>query len=76
MKYGTLTPPMYNLSKVTIPIVFYYGSNDFFNSLEVSAQSSGAIKIHSFDFSLPNICRLGQSHRVLCSDRKEIVFAS
>ncbi|OXA53565.1 Lipase 1 [Folsomia candida] len=37
-KYGSDSPPCYNLSKVTAPIVIYWGHNDIFVRPQVSQQ--------------------------------------
>lgn len=35
VEYGSLVPPAYNLSKVTAPIAFYWGENDWLGSKAV-----------------------------------------
>lgn len=35
-KYGTADPPEYDLSKVTAPVAFYWGENDWLGAKPVS----------------------------------------
>ena len=35
MVYGSMTPPLYDLSKITAPVAFYYATNDGLLSIEV-----------------------------------------
>ncbi|KAF2886585.1 hypothetical protein ILUMI_19589, partial [Ignelater luminosus] len=43
-KYGRPTPPKYDLRKVTIPHLFYYGTNDVFANKEDADKTASEIK--------------------------------
>lgn len=37
-KYGQISPPDYDLNKITAPIALYYGSNDRLTAVEVKSK--------------------------------------
>lgn len=39
VKYGQSTPPQYNMSRVTVPVCFFWGPNDWLSNKDVSTQS-------------------------------------
>lgn len=36
VKYGSTSPPVYNVSTITAPVAVYYASNDYFAGVTVS----------------------------------------
>lgn len=38
IKYGTVEPPEYNITKITVPIVIYYARNDWATPKKVSTK--------------------------------------
>jgi lysosomal acid lipase/cholesteryl ester hydrolase len=42
LEYGHMSPPDYDLSKVTVPLAFYYSDNDWLADIKVSIHCHAA----------------------------------
>lgn len=70
-EYGQPTPPPYNLTTVTAPIVLYWGENDWLASPKVKKQKKikRDFNLNFYSLYTPSACREGKMSRLLMMAR-------
>ncbi|XP_063909200.1 lipase 3-like [Zophobas morio] len=53
MVYGSMTPPLYDLSKITAPVAFYYATNDGLLSIEDVKQTISEVSNVAGEYLVP-----------------------